>query len=271
MRYESKPSHGPRLVRIDIDPLEMHRLVPDVGVVGDSALVCRALLDRLGDAPLPDPARPERIAAAKVLARSLTDRIQPQSDYLACIRDVLPHDGFLVPELSQAGFTTYTGAFPVLAPRTYVTEGFQGTLGFGFPTALGVKLAHPERAVVSITGDGGFMFAAQELVTAAHYGIGVVVVVFNNRSFGNVLRDQRVQFGGHVIGAELENPDFVGFAESCGVTAGRVSGPASLRPALERALESGRPTLIEIELPPESEVSPWPLIHMRERPSRIKL
>jgi len=159
----------------------------------------------------------------------------------------------------------------VLAPRTYVTEGFQGTLGFGFPTALGVKLANPERAVVSITGDGGFMFAAQELVTAAHYDIGVVVIVFNNRSYGNVLRDQRVQFAGHVIGAELENPDFVAFAESCGVAASRVTGPASLKPALERALASAHPTLIEIDLPPESEMSPWPLIHMRERPSKLEL
>lgn len=271
MRYEAKPSSGPRLIRIDVDPAEMKRLVPDIPVVGDSALACRALVGLLEKRVSPDGTRHAEIESAKALAKSLTDRIQPQADYLAAIRDVLPRDGFLVPELSQAGFTTYTGAFPVLEPRTYVTEGFQGTLGFGYPTALGVKVANPERAVVSIAGDGGFMFAAQELATAAQYDIAVVVIVFNNRAFGNVLRDQRVNFAGNVIGAELENPDFVRLAESFGVAASRVTGPASLRPALEHALASGHPALIEVDVAPESELSPWPLIHMRERPSKLSL
>lgn len=269
MRYERKPSWGPKLVRVDVDPDEMQRLVPDVAVVGDAALACRALVDRLEKVIEPGPSIQSEIDSARQLAKSLTDRIRPHADYLTAIRDVLPRDGFLVPELSQAGFATYTGAFPVLAPRTYVTEGYQGTLGFGFPTALGVKLANPDRAVVSIAGDGGFMFAAQELATAAQYDIGLVVIVFNNRSFGNVLRDQRARFEGRVIGAELENPDFVRLAECFGVAASRVAGPASLRPALEHALASGHPALIEILLAAESEVSPWPLIHMTEKPSEI--
>jgi acetolactate synthase-1/2/3 large subunit len=157
----------------------------------------------------------------------------------------------------------------VLAPRTYVTEGFQGTLGFGFPTALGVKVANPDSAVVSITGDGGFMFAAAELATAAQYGIGVVTLVFNNRSFGNVLRDQQEQLGGHVVGALLENPDFVRLAESFGVAASRVASPGELRPTLEKALAADRPALIEIVIERGTERSPWPLIHMRERPTIV--
>ena len=133
-------------------------------------------------------------------------RIQPQAAFLRAIRAVLPRDGILVPELSQVGFATYTGAFPVLAPRTYISEGFQGTLGFGFPTALGAKVANPDKAVVSVTGDGGFMFGVQELATAAQYGIALVTIVFNNHSFANVLRDQQTQFGGRIDRLALAEP-----------------------------------------------------------------
>jgi acetolactate synthase-1/2/3 large subunit len=180
---------------------------------------------------------------------------------------VLPRDGFLVPELSQIGFATYTGAFPVLAPRTYVSEGFQGTLGFGFPTALGVKVANPDKAVVSITGDGGFMFGLQELATAAQYRIALVTIVFNNRSYGNVLRDQQVQFGGRIVGARLENPDFLRLAEAFGMHGRRVADPAALQHALADELAAERPALIEVAIEPGTETSPWSLIHMRARPS----
>jgi acetolactate synthase-1/2/3 large subunit len=263
MRYEPRPK-GPKLIRIDIDPLELDRLVPDVGIVADSAVACRALVNRLGAQPRRSRAK---IAAAKALAARLVAELRPQAEYLEVIREVLPRRGFLVPEVSQVGFATYTGAFPVLEPRTYVTEGYQGTLGFGFPTALGVKAAHPHEAVVSINGDGGFLFGAVELATAAQYRLGVVALVFNNGAYGNVLRDQETLFDGRLVGAELENPDFVKLAESFGVEAARVSTPAELRPALERAIAADRPALIEIPIERGSETSPWPLIHMQERPS----
>src|SRR5262249_27891898 len=162
------------------------------------------------------------------------------------------------PELCQAGFATYTGAYPVLEPRTYVSEGFQGTLGFGFPTALGVKVANPDKAVVSITGDGGFAFGLQELATAAEHRIGVVTVLFNNGSYGNVLGDQETQFGGRTIGSRLHNPDFVRLAESFGVEAARVTDPMALRVALERALSADRPALLEVAIESGTEASPWP-------------
>jgi acetolactate synthase-1/2/3 large subunit len=270
MGYEAKPSR-PKLVRIDIDPAEMTRLIPDVGIVADSAAACRLLVDRLATKVRPRRERRAEIAAAKSLALELIRKLGLHAAYLEAIRAVVPRNGFLVPELSQTGFTAYTGAYPVLAPRTFVTEGYEGTLGFGFPTALGVKVANPDAAVVSITGDGGFMFAAAELATAAQYDIGVVTLVFNNGAYGNVLRDQQEQFGGHVIGAVLKNPDFVRLAASFGVAASRVASPAELRPTLEKALASGLPALIEIVIEPGTERSPWPLIHMHERPSGCKL
>ena len=271
MHYEARPSRCPTLIRIDIDPAEMARLIPDVAIVGDSAAACRLLADRLAANRRPDEARLGEIDAARGLARSLIEKIQPEAAYLDVIRRVLPRDGFFVPELSQMGFASYTGAFPVLAPRTYVTEGYQGTLGFGFPTALGVKVAQPGKSVVSVTGDGGFMFAAQELATAAQFSIGLVTLVFNNGSFGNVLRDQQQQFDGRVVGAELANPDFLRLADSFGVAARRVGSPAALESALESALAADEPALIEVAIEPGSEASPWPLIHMAQRPSQIRL
>jgi acetolactate synthase-1/2/3 large subunit len=193
--------------------------------------------------------------------------IQPQTAFLHAIRAALPREGILVPELSQVGFATYTGAFPVLAPRTYISEGFQGTLGFGFPTALGVKVANPSKPVVSLTGDGGFMFGVQELATAAQYGIALVTIVFNNNSFANVLRDQQLQFGNRTLGSRLQNPDFVRLAESFGVSARRVKDPHELQRAVEAELAAARPALIEVPIEAGVEQSPWPLIHMRKRPS----
>jgi len=269
MRYERKPSAGPKLIRVDIDPAEMQRLEPDVAIVADSATACRLLAERLRTRVAPSRSRVAEIAAAKRTADAAIDSIQPQAAFLRAIRTVLPRDGILVPELSQVGFATYTGAFPVLAPRTYISEGFQGTLGFGFPTALGAKVGNRGKPVVSVTGDGGFMFGVQELATAAQHGIALVTIVFNNHSFANVLRDQQTHFAGRTIGSHLHNPDFVRLAESFGVAARRVKQPHELEAALEAELAADRPALIEVELAPGIEQSAWPLIHMRKRPSEI--
>ena len=147
-----------------------------------------------------------------------------------------------------------------------MTAGFQGTLGFGFPSALGVKVGNPDTAVVSITGDGGFLFAVQELASATRHGISVVTIVFNNNAYGNVRRDQIERLDGRVIGSELDNPDFVKLAESFGVAGVRVASPDALRPALERALADDVPAVIEVPVEPDSEVSPWRYIHPSPSP-----
>jgi acetolactate synthase-1/2/3 large subunit len=170
--------------------------------------------------------------------------VQPQSSYLNVLREVLPSNCIVTDELSQVGIASCY-AFPVYEPRTFISSGYQGTLGSGFPTALGAKLANPERPVVAITGDGGFMFAVQELATAVQYDIGVVTLVFNNNSYFNVRSDS----------------DFVRLADSFGAGSARVSSPDAFRPALERALTDGRPYAIVVEVPKDSEASPWPLLH----------
>ena len=200
------------------------------------------------------------IREATASAQQEIQKVQPQMAYLNILREVLPPNAIVTDELSQVGFASWYG-FPVYEPRTFITSGYQGTLGSGFPTALGAKVAHPDRPVVAITGDGGFMFGVQELATAVQFKIGVVTLVFNNNAYGNVRRDQRERFDGRVVASDLVNPDFVKLAESFGVGAARVTSPDQFRPALEKALADGGPYLIDIEVPTDSETAPWTFIH----------
>jgi acetolactate synthase I/II/III large subunit len=248
------------LIRIDIDPTEMVRLKPTVGLVTDSMLGTRALIEALRPLTAKRASREPEFTAIKARAREAIQVVQPQMGYIDAIREVLPRDGFYVEEISQVGFASRFG-FPVYKPRQYVTCGYQDNLGFGFNTALGVKVANPGKAVVSVTGDGGFLFGMQELATAVQHRINLITIVFNNRSFGNVRRDQIEHYSGRLLGAELTNPDFVKLAESFGVLGLRAANPAELKVQLERALNADAPVVIEVPGVPGGEASPWPFLH----------
>ncbi|MEO1695601.1 MAG: thiamine pyrophosphate-dependent enzyme, partial [Pseudomonadota bacterium] len=220
MTHVERPEAPPHVIRIDIDPAEMHRLRPHAAIVADAAEGTRALHQALEEdakqttgAPLTGASELRAAAIAKVKAEALDEiaHVQPQMDYLAALRDAIPDNGVLVTEVNQISFASYMN-YPVKAPRTYITEGFQGNLGFGFPSALGVKVARADVPVVSIAGDGGFMYAVQELATAHQEQIALITVVFNNGAFGNVLRDQQMRFDNRVIGSTLTNPDFIALA-----------------------------------------------------------
>ncbi len=259
LRWKTMPANV-KFVRIDIDPQEMVRVPPAAGIVADARAGTAALFEALTQSMPKCPSREDEFNQVKASARVKFEKVQPQMAYLDAIRGVLPRDGYFVEEISQAGFAARFG-FPVYAPRTYVTCGYQETLGFGFNTALGVKVANPDKPVISITGDGGFLFGVQELATAVQHGINVVTCVFNNGAFGNVRRDQLTTYAGRVIGAELINPDFVKLAESFGVTAYRVRTPREFRPVLEKAFAADAPVLIEVMVERGSEASPWPFLH----------
>jgi acetolactate synthase-1/2/3 large subunit len=257
-RWQWRPNDL-KTVRHDIDPTEMVRLKPDIGLVADSAAGTSALLDALRPLIGRRDSREPEFLQIKARALAAIQAVQPQVSYIEAIREALPRNGFFVEEISQVGFTSRF-AFPVYAPRQYVTCGYQETLGFGFNTALGVKVAHPDKAVVSVTGDGGFLFGVQELATAVQHGINLVTVVFNNGSYGNVRRDQIQQYGGRLLGAELVNPDFVKLAESFGVRAYRAASPPDLRAKLQAAIDADAPAVIEVPLERGAESSPWPFI-----------
>ena len=248
-------------IRIDIDPVEFSRRRSSVDILADAADGVRGLLAAIGRRRRPGRAqRLAAIEAAKARADREIHEIQPQLAYLDVIREVLPRDGFLCDELSQVGFASWYG-FPTYLPRTFVSSGYPGTLGAGFATALGVKVIHPRREVVSICGDVGFMFGMAELASAVAHRIGTVTLVFNNGAFENVRRDQAERFGGRTIAVQLGTPDLVALGRSFGAHAVRARTPQQLRGALSKALGDDLPWLIEIPVKQGSETNPWRFIH----------
>ncbi|MDQ1049094.1 thiamine pyrophosphate-dependent enzyme [Streptomyces sp. V4I2] len=200
---------------------------------------------------------PGELAEVRAWCARKVESVEPQWSYVRALREAIPDDGFLVNELTQVGYLAAVG-YPVHHPGTFLTPGYQGTLGYGYPSALGVKVGNPDRAVVSVNGDGGFCWNMQELATARKYGIGVTAVVFNDNAYGNVRRIQADEFEGRFIGSDLTSPDFVRLAESFGVPAVRADTPARLVGALRERLTEPGPSLIEV---PVAEMpSVWPLL-----------
>ena len=248
---------GATVVHVDADTAAFAaEPAPTIAVHADAGLALGALLSSL----------PERrrtggqdgaITAAREAAEAQVRAVEPQCTWARTIRAALPDEGILVNELTQVGYVARV-AYPVYEPRTFLTPGYQGTLGFGFPTALGAKVANPTRPVVSITGDGGFGWCLSELATARMHGIGVTTIVFNDGAFGNVRRTQRDEFDGRFIGTDLVNPDFVALADAFGIDGARATSSEELTGLLKESLSADEPFLIDVpvgEMP-----SGWHLI-----------
>ncbi len=249
------------IIRVDADPEEPARVAkPDVALIGTAKPILQRLLDLLPAHNTRRPSRTEEMRERRARMEKRLAKLEPQLSYLAAIRAELPEDGLFIDEVTQIGFASRL-AFPVYRPRTYFSPGYQDNLGFGFATALGAQHARPDVPVVSITGDGGFLFTANELATAMRHRIPLVTIVFNDGAFGNVRRIQEEHYGNRLIACDLANPDFVAFAESFGADAVRVKSPRELQAALRRALaQRAGPSLIEV--PVGAMPSPWEFIHM---------
>ena len=236
-----------KVVHIDIDPTEINRVMkPDIGIVADAAEATRHLISALAKHNPKRASREEEMLSVKAEVENILEsKAGPQMSWLRVMRDVLPDDGLLVDEFTQVGYVSRVG-FPVYRPRHIVTPGYQGTLGYGYATALGVKVAHAEKSVLSINGDGGFMYTMPEIATAVHHKINLVAVVFADGAYGNVLRMQRELHDNRVIGSEFTNPDFVKLAESFNVLGLRAETPEALKRALETGFSANQPVLIEV-------------------------
>ena len=253
-----------KLVRIDIDPVELTRICrPDVGIVGDAKSVLCALAQEIETTGGLRNSREEELGLLKTtIDADVRAHVAPQMAYLDVIRNALPRDGYFIDEVTQVGFVSWYG-FPVYAPHQFISAAQQGTLGYGLATAMGVAAAHPDKAVVSISGDGGYLFNIQELATAAKYQLGLVSIVFNDNTYTNVQRQQDEWFDGRRICSDLTNPDFVKLAESFGIEAHRVSSPEALGQILAKAFSSSGPTVIEVAVE-ERFPSPWRYILMEQ-------
>ncbi|MSQ42490.1 MAG: thiamine pyrophosphate-binding protein [Dehalococcoidia bacterium] len=240
---------GQRFVQIDIDAEELGRnRTPDAGVLGD---IRHALGELVRLVPRHNRRRESRVGELAALKQARAAQLAEalvQHDYALAIRAELPDDGIFVNESTQVGYWSRNG-FPVYAPRSYLSSGYQGTLGYGFATALGAQVGNPDRAVVSINGDGGFMYNVQELATMARFRIPVVAVVFDDRAFGNVRRIQQVRFNDHTIASDLLNPDWMKLADAFGIAGWRATSPQELRHAVREAIASRAPALIAVPMP----------------------
>ena len=252
-----------RLIQIDIDPAEIGRNYPvELGAIADLKQALTALgraARRLVPAGVKRPERQAEIAAARARFVAGT-RVHAESDaypmrperILADVRGALPRDAFLTTDVGW-NKNGVGQQFPIYEPGTIFTPGGYATMGFGAPAALGVKLAHPERAVVALVGDGGFGQNPALLATAFEDSIAVVWVIMNNYAFGTIAGLEKAHFG-TTFGTVFEkdgkpySPDYAMIARAYGIDGVKVSSAAEFRPALVRALEANRPCVIDVEM-----------------------
>ena len=176
------------LVNINIDDTELTRVQSNtIPLHGDARATIQALLPFLMEAGAAErPSSAEAVSAARSLIACYDIRLrEPQYPVLEAMQNGIPEDAFVVWDITQFGYYARTH-YKVNHPKTYIDSGYSFNLGYAFPTALGVKVAKPDRPVICVTGDGGFMFNSSELSTAVQYGINVVTVIFRNDSYGNV-------------------------------------------------------------------------------------
>ncbi len=234
---------GQQLIHIDVDPQQIGRNSPvSVAVAADARLSLEGLADLLRGAPSRPP-RAEEIKAVRAGVLSQLHVLGPQFAMVDALRAGIPDDGILVCDTTTVAYACHM-AYPVYEPRTYFSTSYMGTLGFGYPAALGVKVARPDRPVVTVVGDGGFLFASNELATAVQHGIHTVTIVFDDGAYGNSNRDQREKFGGRELGTALRNPDWVALARAFGAEGVRVDTLADLPAAIRAACAAEASTVI---------------------------
>ncbi len=245
------------LIRIDIDPTQIVKPVEaSIAMVTSAQRGLEALNDALGDHQAHADIWSEA-AGIRDDANARLAALEPLAGYCQALRAALPRDGMIFADVTR--FTVFARfAMPFYQPRSFFMPGYQATLGWAYPAALGAKIACPDRKVVALCGDGGFMFTVQELATAVHHKIPVTVIVFDNAAYGNVKTIQANNYGGRHIAVDLSNPDFAAMAESFGMMADRVTEPGQLEEVLRRHLDAEQPSLITIPMAEAPNV--WALI-----------
>ena len=251
-----------QIVQINIDRAELDRYgTGTVGVHGDAADACRLLVDALGRHNRRRADRTGELAELRARHFERIAHLEPQLSCLRAIRSVMPDDGIIVEDVTQVAFVAHI-AYEHRRPRTYLATGGAGTLGAGVAHGIGAADAAPDRAQLTIVGDGGMLFTATELATAVQHDINTTVLLFDNRAYGNVQRLQRQRFGpDRTIASTLRNPDWVAFGESFGVRTERAGGPETLPAVLERSLAHPGPSMVVIDIADEPD--PWPLLRVR--------
>ncbi|MBI2466216.1 MAG: thiamine pyrophosphate-binding protein [Candidatus Rokubacteria bacterium] len=241
------------LLHLDLDATVIGKMhTPTLGLVGDARDGLAALLAALGPGAPAAEWDPTWLAAQRA-ARS--PRYTETVDRLVrTLREALAPDAIVVND--QTGLNYWMEwHFPVLAPRTFLYPVGSATLGYGVPAAIGAKVAHPARQVLTVVGDGGFLYSANELATAVKYRLGVVFLVLNDHRYGAIKWLQEAIYG-RWGEADLANPDFPALARAFGAEGHRVEHLDALPRALEKALAHPGPTLLDLPIQVDP---PWEL------------
>lgn len=253
----SIPSNEQKIIHIDIDYTTLGKVyAPDLGIIADANEAMAALLE--ADINIINPqkwlswAQQRREVYRKLVSieHAPNDNKVDMKQIVYAMQKVLPDDTIITNDAGN--FSGWLHSFYQFKEKKTYIGPVSGAMGYGVPAAIGAKLAHPERTVVSLSGDGGFMMTMQELATAAHYNIPIVSIVFNNNMYGTIRMHQEKHHPSRVIGTTLTNPDLKLLGESFGFFSERVTEDQAFESCLQRALASGKPALIEVVCDPEN-------------------
>ena len=239
------------LAQIDIDPAEIGLRYPTtIGLEADAGVAIEALLAALPESRHDRAALAAEIEIARAaIAATARAGYGADLDLLQAVREAVPADGIIVADMTALGYLA-ADVWPVYAPRTFIHSSELCTIGCALPQALGAKVGAPDRPVVALCGDGGFLLNPGEMATAVQENLGVVVVLGNDATYSAVKSAQRDDYKRRYIATDLKAPDYVALAHAFGAEGARADAPADLESALAAALAANRPALIEVPLPP---------------------
>jgi acetolactate synthase-1/2/3 large subunit len=245
-----------RVIHIDIDPAEIGKNKPvDVPIVGDAKSVLQRILHRLAKKEGRDGWLDRIHRWKEAAAGGAESDVLGPAYILAEMSDLLGENGIIVTEVGQNQMWA-AQHYCFRRPRTWISSGGLGTMGYGFPAAIGAHFARPDETVVDVAGDGSFQMNIQELGTVAQYHIPVKVVILNNMYLGMVRQWQELFYDRRYSYTELPPVDFVGIARAYGVDGMRVEEKADVRPALTAAFESDGPFVLDFRIEREANVFP---------------
>jgi acetolactate synthase-1/2/3 large subunit len=250
-----------KIIHIDIDPSEIKKNVSiHLPIVADAKKALRLIIDELIHRGLKKE-KSEWLKKIEMLKKDNADT-EPEGELtgmnaVKLLRKVLPEDSIVTTEVGQNQMWASL-YFKVLKPRTFISSGGLGTMGFGFPAALGAKVAKPNVPVVDIAGDGSFLMTEQDLATSIVEDIPVIVMILNNSSLGMVVQWQRLFYNRRYSNTILKSvPDFVKLAEAYGAKGSRVSSLNELEQALKEAIKSDVTYVIDVPVSSEEDVLPF--------------
>ncbi|HZR40083.1 MAG TPA: thiamine pyrophosphate-binding protein [Ktedonobacteraceae bacterium] len=239
------------LIHIDIEPDEIGRAYPaTVAMVADASLALERLLEGVHDLPQDRPTRAAEVAAVRAALRQYTRHALGDAVLLLdAIREAVPHEGVIVADMTMLGYAS-ARYLPVYQPRTFIHPVEFCAIGCALPMALGARIGRPDRPVIALCGDGGFLLNVAELATAVQEQIHIVIIVFNDQAYTAVKKVQHQRFSARYIATDLAGPDYVALAHAFGIKGMRVDDPDHLHTAVSEAVQHQGTTLIEVPLPP---------------------